>query len=176
MIPLPLDEAAADRVVLQLVEDVAPSHQLARHRVRVRKIPLGLVVDDVLQREVEGVVPQLHGKALIRMGHEAVQEFGLDGCRLLADHARQRCSLGAVPDAGCAQAAVEMDLEPGGLRELIGRQSGAALIEVIGDAHRTNRVGARRARSHLVELVHDGHHGTLGLLHDVEVRRQGWSR
>ena len=48
-VSLPLDEAAADRVVLLLVEHRVAGHQLAGHRVRVREVALRRVVDDVLR-------------------------------------------------------------------------------------------------------------------------------
>ena len=76
LVALPLDEPAADRVVLELVEDRVARHQLARHRVGVREVPLGRVVDDVLQRGLEGLVAELHVEALIGIGREAVEERG----------------------------------------------------------------------------------------------------
>ena len=62
-------------------------------------------------------------------------------------------------------------LQRGGLRELVLRQLRAALVEVVGDAHRPDRVRARRAGADLVELVERRHHRPLRLLHDVEAGR-----
>jgi hypothetical protein len=51
--------------------------------------------------------------------------------------------------SGRAQAAEEVHLERGRLRELVRGELGAALIEVVRDAHRADRVRARRARTDL---------------------------
>ena len=64
-------------------------------------------------------------------------------------------------------------LSAGRLRELVGRQLRAALVEVVGDAHRADGVGARGPGPDLVELVDHRHHRPLGLLHDVQVGGEG---
>jgi hypothetical protein len=142
----------------------------------MREVPLRLVVDDVLQRNRERFVTKLHLKCLVGIGREAVEEFRFDRRRLLADDAGQGGALGAVTFAGRAEAAEEMHFDASGFRELIRRQLCAALVEVIGDAHRPDGVGARWARPHFVELVERRHHRSLRLLDDVEVRREWRSR
>ena len=117
--------------------------------------------------------PSLHRVGLLRLGDHLVEEQRIHGGRLLAHQACERGALGAMPLAGGAQAAEQMHLEAGGLRQLVGRQLRAALVEVVGDAHRPDRVRARGAGAHLVELVRHGHHRPLGLLDDVEVGRKG---
>ena len=118
------------------------------------------------------LVAELHGEALVRIRDEAVEERRLDGRRLLADHAGERGALGAVALARGAQAAEQVHLDPRRLGELILRQLRAALIEVVGDAHRADRVRARRPGSDLVELVERRHHRTLRLLDHVELGRE----
>ena len=49
----------------------------------------------------------------------------------------------------------------------------ALLVEIVGNAHRTDRVRAGRARAHLVELVHGRQHRPLALLHHVQVGANG---
>ena len=117
------------------------------------------------------LLAELHREGLIRVRRQAVEERRLDRRRLLADDAGERGALGAVALAGGAQAAEQVHLEAGGLRELVGRQLRAALIEVVGDAHRADRVRARGPGADLVELFERGHHRPLGLLDDLEVGR-----
>ena len=138
----------------------------------MREVALGRVVDDVGERQIERLVAELHRIGLLRLGDHLVEEQRIHGGRLLAHQARERGALGAVALAGGAQAAEQMHLEAGGLRQLVGRQLRAALVEVVGDAHRPDRVRARGAGADLVELVHHGHHRALGLLDDVEVGRE----
>ena len=52
-----------------------------------------------------------------------------------------------------------------------GGQLRAALVEVVGDPHRADRVRAGGPGAHLVELLERRHHRPLRLLHDVEVGR-----
>src|SRR5262249_30141005 len=93
--------------------------------------------------------------------------------RRLAYDAREWGALGAVALAGRAEAAVEVDLDARRLSELCGGQLRAALVEVVGDAHRADRVGAGRSGSDLVELLDRGHYRPFRLLDDVELGRQG---
>ena len=58
------------------------------------------------------------------------------------------------------------------LGEFVGREFGGPLVEIVGDAHRADRVRARRARPHFVELVHRRQHGPCALLDDIQVCRQ----
>src|SRR5688572_18127999 len=104
LIALPLDEAATDGVVLLLVEDGVAAHQLARHGVRVREVPLGLVVDDVLERHRECLVADFYRESLIWFRGEAVEELRFDRRRLFADDTRQRRTLSAVALTSGAQA------------------------------------------------------------------------
>ena len=59
-VALPLVEPAAGRVILQFVDRLVAGHEFAGHRVRVREVALGRVVDDVGQREIERLVAELH--------------------------------------------------------------------------------------------------------------------
>ena len=138
----------------------------------MREVALRRVVDDVLQRRIECRGAELHGERLVGFGRQFVEERRVDGGRLLADDARKRGALGAMAFAGGAQAAEQVNLQRRGLRQLVSRQLGGALIEVVRDPHRANRVRARRTRPHLVELVDGRHHRPLGLLHDVEILRE----
>ena len=97
--------------------------------------------------------PSLTGKVWSGLSRRLVEERRIDGRRLLADDAGERGALGAVALAGRAEAAEQVHLQRGRLGELVGRQLGAALVEVVGDPHRADRVRARRARADLVELV-----------------------
>src|SRR5690606_22314926 len=96
-VALPLDEPAADRVILLLEQHLTAGHELAGHGVRVREIALRRVVNDVLQRSIEGLVAELHREDLVRPVAQIVEEQGVDRRRLLADDTRERGSLRAVP-------------------------------------------------------------------------------
>jgi hypothetical protein len=64
-----------------------------------------------------------------------------------------------------------MNLEGGGVRELIRGQLRTALVEVVSDPHRPDGVRARRSRPDLVELLEGGHDWPLGFLHDFQLGR-----
>ncbi len=180
LVALPLDEPAAHGVVLLLQQHGVTRHQLAGHRVRVREVALRRVVDDVLERGVERGGAELHREHLIGLLLQLVEERGIDGGGLLADDAGEGSALGAVADARGAEAAEQVNLERSGLGELVGGKLGAALVEVVGDPHRTNGVRARWAGTHFVELFDRRHDRPLGLLDHVQVRRDvflgGWRR
>ena len=53
LVALPLDESAADGVVLQFIEDIVSRKQLRCHRVGVTEIPLSGIEHDVLERQIE---------------------------------------------------------------------------------------------------------------------------
>ena len=74
LVALPLDEAAADGIVFLLVERLVAGHQLARHGVGVREIALRRVVDDIGERQIEGLVAELHRIGLLRLGDHLVEE------------------------------------------------------------------------------------------------------
>src|SRR4029079_3906837 len=112
---LPFDEAAAHGVVLERVEGLVPRQELARHRVGMREVALGLVEDDVLQRRVERGAAELHRERLIGLRRELVGERRIDRRRLLADDPGERGTLGAVSLARGAQAAEEAYAERGRL-------------------------------------------------------------
>jgi hypothetical protein len=174
-VPLPLDESAADRVVLLLEQHLVAGEELHRHRVGVLEVSLGGVVDDVLEAHVDRLATELHGEHLVGFVAQAVEELRVDGGGFVPDQPRERGPLGPVPLAGRAEAAEQVHLELGRLGLLIGGQLGGALVEVVGDAHGADRVRARRAGAHLVELVHGGQDRSLPLLHDVQVRGEGRS-
>ena len=134
----------------------------------MREVALGRVVDDVGQRQIERLVAELQRIRLFRLLLHLVEEQRINRGRFLADQPRQRGAFGAVALAGGAQAAEEVNLEAGRLGQLVGRQLRATLIKVVGDAHRPDRVRARGAGTHLVELLDHGHHRALGPFHDVQ--------
>ena len=172
-IALPLDEAAADRVVLLFEEHLVARHQLAGHRVRMREVALRRVVDDVLERRVEGLVdraspgrsdPACRAARRGRCGSTVAGSLPM----MPASDARSvpwplpvalrlpnRCTFSAVAFASWSAG-----------------QLGAALVEVVGDAHRPDGVRARWAGTDLVELVDGRHHRALGLLDDVQLVRE----
>src|SRR5262245_41849406 len=78
LIALPLDESAADRVVLLFENSLVAGHEFARHGVWMRKFTLGRVVDDVGEREFERLVAELHGVGLIGLRDHLVEEEGID--------------------------------------------------------------------------------------------------
>ncbi len=169
-VALPLDEAAAHRVVLLLEEHGVAGHQLGGHGVRVVKVPFGRVVDDVFERQIERLAAELQREGLIGFVAHLVEKQGIDGGRLLAEQPRERGALRAVPLSGRAEAAEQVHLESRRLRECVRRELRAPLVEVVGNAHRPDRVRARGAWSHLVELVQHRHHRPLAL----SSPRSGW--
>ena len=138
----------------------------------MREVAVDSVEDDVLERDIHGFGPELHRERLIRLVAQAIEKGGIDGRRLLSDQPRERGALRAVSLARRAEAAEQVNLERRCLGELVRRQLRAALVEIVGDAHRADRVRARGARSHLVELVQRRHHGPLLLLHDIQGREK----
>ena len=172
LIALPFDETAAHRIVLELVDRLVAAHELAGHGVGMGKLALGRVIDHVGKRQVERLAAQGHRIGLLGLGDHLVEEQRVDRGRLLAEQSGKRRALRAVSLAGCAQAAEQVHLQPGGLGQLVGRQLGAALVEVVSDAHRPDRVRARGARSYLVELVGQDHHRALGGFDDIQVWRK----
>ena len=173
LVALPLDEAAADRIVFLLVKNLVAGHEAGRHGVGVREVALRRVVDDVGERQVERLAPQLHRVGLIRLGDHLVEEARIHGRRFLAHEACERCTLGAVALAGGTEAAEEVDLEAGGLGQLVRGQLLTALVEIVGDAHRSDGVRARGTRANLVELVRNRHDRSLRGLDDIKVGREG---
>ena len=172
LVALPFDEAAAHRVVLELVDRLVAGHELAGHGVGVGKLALGRVIDDVSKRQVERLATQGHRIGLLGLGDHLVEEQWVDRGGFHAKQPGKRRALRAVSLAGRTEAAEQVHLQPGGLGQLVGRQLGTALVEIIGDAHRPDRVRARRARSHLVELVGQDHHRALGGFDHIQVRRK----
>ena len=171
-IPFPLDESAAHRVVLLLEQHLVAGEELDRHRVRVLEVALGGIVDDVLEAHIDRLVAELHREHLVRLVSQAVQKFRVDRCRFFPDQPRERGAFRAVSLAGRAEASEQVHLKLRRLGEFVGRQLGGSLVEIVGNAHRTNRVRAGRAGAHLVELVHGRQHRPLPLLHDVQVRSE----
>ena len=172
LVALPFDEAAAHRVVLELVDRLVAGHELAGHGVGMGKVALGRVIDDVRQRQGEGLVAELHRIGLVGLVEHLVEEQRIDRGRFLAEQPGEGCALRAMALAGGAEAAEQMHFQAGRLGELVGRKLGAALVEVVGDAHRADRVRARGAGSHLVELVGQDHHRALGGFDHIQVWRK----
>ena len=136
------------------------------------EVAFGGIVDDVLEAHIDGLVAELHREHLVRLVSQAVEKLRVDCCRFFPDQPCERGSFRAVSFASGAEASEQVHLELRRLGELVGRQFGGLLVEIVGDAHRTNRVRAGRARAHLVELVHGRQHRPLALLHDIQVRRE----
>ena len=65
-----------------------------------------------------------------------------------------------------------LHLQRGRLGQLVGRQLGAALVEIVGDPHRPDRVRRGRAGPDLVEFLDRGH----GSAPWTAGRRRGWDR
>ena len=68
LVTLPLDEPAAHRVVLQLIQSFAAREQLRRHRVRMVELALGSIEDDIFQRQIESAGTDRHLVGLVGMG------------------------------------------------------------------------------------------------------------
>src|SRR5262249_61874083 len=93
-VTFPLDEAATNGVVLLLQQHVGSRQKLAGHGVRVRKVTLRSIEDDVLQRAANGTVSQLHQERLIRFIPQAIEKGGLNcGGRLLGAPRPRRVAL-----------------------------------------------------------------------------------
>ena len=137
------------------------------------EVALGRVVDDVLEAHVDGLVAQLHREHLVGLVAQAVEELRVDRGRFFPDQAGERGAFRAVSLARRAEAAEQVHLQLRRLGEFVGRQFGGLLVEIVGDAHRTDRVRAGRARAHLVELVHGRQHRARALLHHVQVGGNG---
>ena len=167
-VAFPLDESAAHRVILLFEQHLGSGQEFGRHGVRVWEVAFGGVVDDVLQAHIKGGGAELHRERLVRVVAEVIEKRGIDGCRFFPNHSCQRGALCAVPFAGGAEAAVQVDFQRRRLREFVRRQLGAALVEIVGDAHWADRVRAGRARPHFVEFVQRRHHRPLCLLHDIQ--------
>src|SRR6185295_9861624 len=73
---------------------------------------------------------------------------------------------------GGAEAAEQVNLERRRTGELVRRQLRTALVEIVCDAHRANRMRAGWAWSYLVELVDRRQHRTLSLFHDIQLGRK----
>ena len=125
------------------------------------EVALGGIVDDVLEAHIDGLGAELHREHLVRLVSQAVEEFRVDRCRFFPDQPCERGSFRAVSLARRAEASEQVHLKLRRLGEFVGRQFGGLLVEVVGDAHRTDRVRAGRARAHLVELVHGRQHRPL---------------
>ncbi len=136
----------------------------------MREIALGLVIDDVLERDIEALVAELHREALVGIVPKAVQEERIHRSRLLADNAGQSRAFGPVTLTRGAEAAVKVDLHAGGLGKLVRRQFGAALVEVVGDAHRPDSVRTGGSGPDLIELFNGRHDRSLRLLDDIQIR------
>ena len=90
------------------------------------------------------LLPSVTGKDWSGLSREVVEEERIDRRGLLADDAGEGCALGPVAEPRRTQAAVQVHLHARGLRQLIGGQFRAPLVEVVRDAHGTDRVGTRR--------------------------------
>ena len=124
----------------------------------MREVALRRVVDDVLQRHVERLVAELHREGLIRLrrrGCRGTPGSTVAGSLPMTPASAARSVPWPLPVA--LRLPNRCTLSAGHLRELIGRQLGAALVEVVGDAHRADRVRARRPGPDLVELFERGH-------------------
>src|SRR4030095_11264115 len=140
---------------------------LDRHRVWVFEVALGGIIDDILEAHIDRLVAKLYLERLIRLVSQGVEKFTVHGGRLFSYQSRKRGSFRTVALAGGTEAAEQVDLKLRRLSEFVGRKFFGALLEVIGDAHRTDRVRARRTRPHFVELVRRRQHGPRALLDHI---------
>src|SRR3954454_23784834 len=108
---------------------------------------------------------------MIRIVSHAIQKLWIDCCGLLANQSCQRSSVRAVSLARGTETSVQMNFECCRLTEFVGWKLRASLIEIVGNAHRTDCVRTRWARTHLIELVERRHHGTFLLFHYIQIRR-----
>ena len=123
-----------------------PAMSLTRHRVGMREVAFRRVEDDVFERDIHGLGPELYRERLVRLVAQAIEKGGIDGRGLFSDQPRERGALRAVPFARGAEAAEQVNLERRCLGELVRRQLRAALVEIIGDAHRADGMRTRWAR------------------------------
>src|SRR6185503_21002023 len=110
------------------------------------EVALCRVVNDVLERDVEGRRTELHREHLVRLVTQAIEERGVDGGGLFSDESCESGAFRSVSLACRAKTAKQMDLQGCRLRELVLGQLGCPLIKIVGDTHRADRVRARRSR------------------------------
>ena len=149
----------------------------------LRQVAFWRIVDDVGKRHVERLAAERNWIGLLRLGDHPLEERRIHRGRLFADEPRQRRAFGSVALARRAQATEQMHLEAGGLRQLIGRQFCAALIEVVGNARRAYR---RCPSPHLIISIsqkmiecldpNEAEARILHVSHDVERHAQGTSK
>src|SRR6185369_5509394 len=106
------------------------------------EVALGGVVDDVLEADRDRLAAELYLERLVRLVSQAVEKQRVDSSRLFAHQSRQGGAFGAVALAGGTETAEQVDLQLRRFGEFVGRKFFGALVEVIGDAHRANRVRA----------------------------------
>src|SRR5215831_14264061 len=107
------------------------------------EVTFGRVVDDVFEADIDGRAAELHRKDLIGFVAQTIKKQGVNRRGLLTDESGKGGPLSAVSFARRAQAAKEIDLKLGCFRQLIGRELGAALIEIVSDTHRADGVRTR---------------------------------
>src|ERR1041385_3215639 len=108
----------------------------------MREIAFRRVVDDVRETDGESLGAKLYLECLVRLVSQAIEKRWIDCRRLFSNQPRERGAFCAMSFACRAEAAEQMDLQCGCLGEFVLRQFDGALIEVICDAHRADRVRA----------------------------------
>src|SRR6185503_7425002 len=101
---------AANRVVLLLEQHLVPCEELDGHRVRMFEVALCRVVNDVLERDVEGRRTELHREHRVRLVTQATEERGVDGGGLFSDESCESGAFRSVSLACRAKTAKQMDL------------------------------------------------------------------
>src|SRR3979490_340829 len=89
LVTLPLDEPAADRVVLQFVDGLVAREELCRHRIRMVEVSFGGVKDNVFQTQVERLGTYGHFVSLVGIGCQPVEKFWRTGSRSFPQQSRQ---------------------------------------------------------------------------------------
>ncbi len=127
----------------------------------------GVFEEDARDPHIQRRGPEFHGVPTRGVGGKTVEEFGPARGRRLPEQARQRRAVRPVTSSGRAQAAVEVDLDPRRPGGQLDRKRRYAPEVVVGDAHRAHRVGTRRPRPDLEQLIQgrlDGRRGIGGHL------------
>src|SRR5204862_20496 len=141
-IAFPLYESAANGVVLQLEHIFVAGQQMADHGVLVMEVTFRSVVDDVLERDRDFFFAELNFERLVRLVAQAVKKQWVDSGWFHTDQTCQSSSFRAVSLPCGTETAEQVDSKRGCLRELVCRQFRAALVEIVGNAHRADRVRA----------------------------------
>src|ERR1700752_76524 len=141
---------------------------MADHSVLVMELAFRSVVDDVLERNSDLFFAELNFERLIRFVAQTVKKQRVDSGWFHSNQTCQSSSFRAVTLACGTQTSEQVESKGGCLREFVCRQLRTALVEIIGNTHRANRVRARGAGPHFVELVSRDQDGPLRRQLDIQ--------